>query len=664
VSHHHRKWLKRKWLKDLLQYGRRSVQLPGDAKSPLLWAADLPRLGRMWMGHVWFRTWFDLRTTPPRVTYDPREVYSRDVYLIRPTTLQPIRPVQATRDAFAAFQRWLDDGGLEQAIARLGRGVAGGVAGTLGAVVLGAVALVGTLTTGLVGLFGASAIGTALGVNALGRGVETLAQRSHAGLLALGDGFAGGFRHLAGRLQRPQDTLWTFATLTGTVGLILLMVLQASGLPGAATRATAADSHTAHRPPAQLAQVDAKDDTFGGLPDPFARESEPALPSDGFEDPFGNAPVDMSELPESAAALELNITRTQLPPDVARFNVPDDPEEFLVESASPVADPSQFPDDDWLTAAARVEVDRQPVVPAAYRESSIAPIRTAPLPAPSESADRFVPATRNIGVTIRKTQPASTKTGETLWYDLIVTNHGDEAVAGLVVEERVASPHRVADTYPAASFADGVLTWKLDELAAGAEHRLSVAVYPMSSDAIATTAAIRPIATFSAVTLVQAEEPVVEEPLVDEPTIEEPPVVEERPPEVPTAPVTFRRVRIVMTTPEWVREQSGCLVTFDVTNTGTAALTGVVVRGQLPPGLKHPHGPTVESLLGDLPPGATRRVTLHAQAETVGEAELVVEVRSAEQVATTVRGTFNIVEQLPQGLSAVDDFGPARNDRR
>lgn len=672
----------RRWLKDLLQYGRRSVQSPGDGKSPLLWAADLPRLGRMWFSHCWFRTWLDLRQTPPRVVYDPQEVFSPDVRLIRPTMLQPIRPIQQSRRAVVKLRAWLADGGLERIFGRLGRRLAGGIVGTLGLVVFGLFGVIGTLLAGLVGLFGASALGTLLGADALGRRMQTLAMKTGHGLQNVRDGVTRGFTHVAGQFRNPREVLWTLATLTGTTGLILLMVLQAGGLPGTTTRATAADSHTVHRPSMELAQSDSGDDLYGGLPDPFAPSDAPPPqaepPSDGFDDPFGPAPVDLTESPPAGADLKIDIARTPLPPEVARFDIPDDPAEFLVVSEPSTIDVLDLPADAWLRSLSRNEASRQPIIPAAYRESAIAPLPAVTLPEPIDSGDQFTPASRNIGVTIRKTQPEVARPGELLWYDLIVTNHSDEPVAGLVVEEQVAEPHRVADAQPAAAYRDGVLTWQLDGLEPAEEQRLSVAVYPMSNDEIATTAAVRSIATFSAVTLVQAEtpipEPVIEEPPADDllieeppsveerPIVQEPPIVEERPVDVPPAEAAFRRIKIVMTTPDRVRDGAGCVIQFEVTNTGTAPLSGVVVRGLLPESLRHRHGESVESAFGDLAPGETKHAELQATAAATGEAEIIAEVSTTEGVATTVRGSFTVVEQL-RTLSVTDDFRPAGNVR-
>lgn len=622
----------RKWLKDTLQYGRRGVQASGDEKPPLLWLADLPRLGSMWAGHYWFRMWLDLRSTPPRVTYDPREVFSPYVAFVRPTRLNPIRPLRRTREAFAALRIWLAEGGLERAIAKLGAGFAGGIAGVLAAITIGLAHVTSAIATGIAGVFGGSAIATALGLNALARGMRDAGKRTAVGATRLRDGLAEGFTALAGRFRSPREIAWTFATLTGTVGLILLMVLQSNGLP-AAQEQTKAATHTAQRPLVQVPQEEPEaDDPFGGLPDPFGapQQSEPA-PED---DPFG--PVAQ---PESAAELDVDVARSELPPDIARFNLPDDDELFVVKAdgSGAATDVRSLSGDDWSLASSRPDIGRLGIVPAAYREPRNSVPVAIRLPRASEVGDRFTPSTRSLGVTVTKTQPAEAKTGELLWYDLVVTNRTSGEISGVVVEEHVAEPHRVADARPSAAFADGTLSWKLETLRPGEERRLSVAVYPMSADPIVTAAAVRPVATFSTVTLVQ-EEP------EDEPIVQPAPSLD---PE----PAGLRRIRITMTTPERVRSGAGCIIRFRVTNTGAAPLTGVAIRGVLPERLHHPNGVELESDLGPLAPGESRTAEMRVTTDAPGEAELLAEVSAVEGVATTVRGSFAVVESLPTGIA-------------
>jgi hypothetical protein len=89
------------------------------------------------------------------------------------------------------------------------------------------------------------------------------------------------------------------------------------------------------------------------------------------------------------------------------------------------------------------------------------------------------------------------------------------------------------------------------------------------------------------------------------------------------------------------------VIRFAVTNTGEAPLSEVAIRGVLPERLKHAHGAEVETELGALAPGETRTAEMHVTAGALGEAELVAEVSAAEGIATTVRGSFDIVASLP-----------------
>ncbi len=364
--------------------------------------------------------------------------------------------------------------------------------------------------------------------------------------------------------------------------------------------------------------------------------------------------------------------------DVVRLDVPrDDPEGFAVELAAPRSvDPRSLrplPRDAWMTALEPAD-PIAPIVPAAYRQAAPAERAVERLPEPSAIADRFVPATRRVAVTVQKTQPARAAAGSSLRYELIVTNHGDTAVGGLVVEEHVSAPHRVADAHPPAAYADGTLTWTLPGLAPREEVRLAVAVYPMSDDPIDSAAAVRPVATFSAVTLVQAEEPApplepappvappIEPPVMrPEPRPEPPIALPEPPPIVRPAPVARpeprpaplrRRVRIVMTTPAVLTRGSDCVVRFRVTNIGEGTLTGVTLRGELPPELRHAHGRHVETTFDPLAPGETGAAEMRVVGAALGQADLSAEVTTAEGVATIVRGDFDVAKTLPTQAAA------------
>ncbi len=246
-----------------------------------------------------------------------------------------------------------------------------------------------------------------------------------------------------------------------------------------------------------------------------------------------------------------------------------------------------------------------------------------------------------------------------MWYDLVVTNNSDERVPSVTVEEHVAKPHRVADARPTASFNDGVLTWRLDDVAAGEERRLSVAVYPMSAEPITTSATVRPTAAFSSVTLVQAESPAESQPPIARPEpierfdrADEP----EPRPEVPGN--DLRRIKIAMTIPERVAEGSACEIRFAVTNTGDVPLAGVELQSVLSPTLRHPEGDVLEATIGELAPGETKRKTLRLTAATLGDADLFAEVTTADGVSTNVRGLFAIVGSVATDVESPSCCSP------
>ena len=101
----------RRWIKNTLEYGRRSSSSPGDAKPPLFWLADFPRLTVLWADILFYRARKDLRATPPRVVFDPKGQTSPHIRSIRPTKLNPARPLRALGVEWARFEHWLSEGG-------------------------------------------------------------------------------------------------------------------------------------------------------------------------------------------------------------------------------------------------------------------------------------------------------------------------------------------------------------------------------------------------------------------------------------------------------------------------------------------------------------------------------------------------------------------------
>jgi uncharacterized repeat protein (TIGR01451 family) len=77
-------------------------------------------------------------------------------------------------------------------------------------------------------------------------------------------------------------------------------------------------------------------------------------------------------------------------------------------------------------------------------------------------------------------------------------------------------------------------------------------------------------------------------------------------------------VAVVVRGPETVSAGAAVVFQIEVANRGTAPLQGVVVRDQLPPGLRHPAGDQIEGELGYLAAGQVRTIPLEVRAARAG----------------------------------------------
>lgn len=627
----------RNWLKNTLGQRRLFARNRPGAKPPLLWLADLPRLGAMWIGHFWFRTWLPVRLFGRRLAAGAAAMFSAVVGIVQGAGHLILDPISSLRAGFRGVSRWLAGGGIARTLVRLANGTLEGLLALPGAslaavvwltrtssdAVLGLLAL---LSAGLVGMFSliwsgirflaglagitaiAAAIAAALGLGSIGQGIAALWRRATAALAAL---WAG--------LQTPQEIAWTFTAVTGTIGLILLIVFQTSSVPNLAQAGDPNQGQTVVPPQPQRVAIVPEvhhEELTKPLPDPF-RSTE------HVESTIATLPV-MASKP-SLPMLVARLRRTELPSDVTQFGGPIFDETFRVVSLQPQASTAEsLPADDWLrNVSARGFA--LPAAPAAYRTTHRTNESAGGEVEPRSDGDPLVPGRRGVRVTIERTQPVKSVVGRLLWYELIVTNESSRRLPSLMIEEHVAAPHRVADAFPPARFSDRMLSWRLAGLEAGETRRLRVGVYPTSEAPIETSATVRSLTTVSAITKVtQATKVRAAEP-------------KDR---------IYRRIKIAMTTPGRLVSGSDCEIEVVVTNTGTVPLSGIVLRSVLPPELRGQRGGRIETPIGMLAPGQSRTTTLRVTGRGLGTPRLLAEVSAKEGVSTSVRGSFEVVRSL------------------
>ena len=187
-------------------------------------------------------------------------------------------------------------------------------------------------------------------------------------------------------------------------------------------------------------------------------------------------------------------------------------------------------------------------------------------------------------VTVEKTAPAEIQVGKPATFTIRVRNSGSVPAADVEVHDRVPKGTRLLGTTPRASRgAEGELVWSLGTMAPGQEATCEVQLMPTDEGEVGSVATVHFRAEASVRTLVT-------------------------------------RPQLVLKTaaPREVLIGENLTLEIEISNPGSGAATGVVLAEQVPPGLSHAAGSDLEYEIGDLPPGASRRLELTLTAEKPG----------------------------------------------
>lgn len=238
----------------------------------------------------------------------------------------------------------------------------------------------------------------------------------------------------------------------------------------------------------------------------------------------------------------------------------------------------------------------------------------APGPAPQPAA-----VAETASIQIQRVGPAAINVGQRLAYEIVVRNVGTSPVNQVRVEEDLPAGAKFLGAEPHADVRDQRLVWAVDRLDAGAERRFKVEVQPNSEGDLRACATV----TVAATACWQTR-------------------------------VTLPKLAIRKTGPENVHIDDPAAFQIQITNVGTGPATGVLLRDQLPPGLKHPQGNVIEADIGTLMPGESKDITLETTAVQVGRHvnEAVVTgdggLRASAQAAVTVtQGQLTLSKKGP-----------------
>jgi uncharacterized repeat protein (TIGR01451 family) len=180
--------------------------------------------------------------------------------------------------------------------------------------------------------------------------------------------------------------------------------------------------------------------------------------------------------------------------------------------------------------------------------------------------------------------PATVNRGRPFAYEIVLRNNGSTPAYQVRVEETLQNDVRCLGAVPQPVIQGGRLSWNLGTLPAGAEQRLHLEVQPPAEGEVLS----RAHATFTTSSALRTR-------------------------------ITKPELSLMQSAPEDVQVGDDVVVRLEVKNTGTGPASHVVVRDQLPAGLRHPSGTQIESAVGTLAAGESRILTLRARAVQGGK---------------------------------------------
>jgi uncharacterized repeat protein (TIGR01451 family) len=222
---------------------------------------------------------------------------------------------------------------------------------------------------------------------------------------------------------------------------------------------------------------------------------------------------------------------------------------------------------------------------------------------------------------IEKVAPQNALIGQPLIYTILVRNVGQSAARDVVVEDRIPKGTKLSGTIPRAELTGKKLVWRLGNLGAGEQRKISIRVIPLEAGEIGSVATVNFVAEAAAETVV-------------------------------TAP----RLEFKLSAPSTARLGELVPFHFEVRNVGTGEARGVVIRDLIPPALSHSSGNDLEYEVGRLMPGKSRQLTLDLKAGKVGTAVNRAVVLAEGGLTTEAKATI----EISGSKVAVSRSGPQR----
>jgi uncharacterized repeat protein (TIGR01451 family) len=236
--------------------------------------------------------------------------------------------------------------------------------------------------------------------------------------------------------------------------------------------------------------------------------------------------------------------------------------------------------------------------------------------------ERQLEGPQQPAIAIEKFSPAEIQVGKPAVFEMLVRNTGQVPAQNVVVSDHVPTGTQLVDVKPQPQQGtDGSLVWSLGTMQPGDEIAITLQVMPQTEGEIGSTAHV----TFAATATSRS---------------------------ICTRP----QLAIEHTAPPKVLIGESITVGITVSNPGTGPATGVIIEEDVPEGLSHIAGATLEYEVGTLRPGESKRLELSLKAEKAGLIQNVIHVHGEGSLAG--EHTVQIEVVAPQLSVEVD--GPKR----
>jgi uncharacterized repeat protein (TIGR01451 family) len=194
------------------------------------------------------------------------------------------------------------------------------------------------------------------------------------------------------------------------------------------------------------------------------------------------------------------------------------------------------------------------------------------------------PAQSQPMVALEMIGPESASVGLPVSYELVVRNQGRAPVAHVKVEDELPAGVRYLGGEPKAEFPGERLSWNLGVMEPATERRIKVVVQTNTEGDFRSKAQVSFVAVCGL-----------------------------------TTHFTRPKLAVSVTGPETVLVGEAVPFQIRVANTGSGAISRIILRDRLPAGLQHPSGNQIEADIGGLGPGESRTITLRTTAVKSGQ---------------------------------------------